>query len=195
MKTDFYIFRHGQTIWNAEGRPQGQHPYPIPLTVTGREQCETLAEKLKDKKIKHIISSDLLRAEQSAMIIADIIGAEVEFDKNLREINYGVLNGIYTIEREEIFPDYKRCYKDITIKFPEGESFFEVIERLKTALKSAAEKYKGENIAISSHGRALVSFLNHIFGLNLFRIENCDYVHIVYDDETDNFEPIILPKK
>ena len=193
MKTNLYIFRHGQTVWNAEGRPQGQYPAPIPLTATGREQCSLLAEKLKDKNIKHIISSDLLRAEQSANIIAEIIGANVEFDPNLREINYGVLNGAYTIEREEIFPDYKKCYKDISIPFPEGESFAEVIERLNTGFKAAAKKYSGENIGISSHGRAVVSFLNKTFGLKLFRIENCDYIHLTYDDEKDEFEAIVLP--
>lgn len=52
MKKHFYIFRHGQTVWNAEGRPQGQHEYPVPLTMEGREQAQKLADKLKDKKIK-----------------------------------------------------------------------------------------------------------------------------------------------
>ena len=50
---------------NAEGRPQGQHEYPVPLTMDGREQAQKLAEKLQDKKIKLIISSDLLRAQQT----------------------------------------------------------------------------------------------------------------------------------
>ena len=56
MKKHFYIFRHGQTVWNAEGRPQGQHPYPVPLTMNGREQAASLAEKLADRKIKRLIS-------------------------------------------------------------------------------------------------------------------------------------------
>ena len=46
MKKHFYIFRHGQTVWNAEGRPQGQHEYPVPLTMEGREQAQKLADKL-----------------------------------------------------------------------------------------------------------------------------------------------------
>ena len=68
MKKHFYIFRHGQTVWNAEGRPQGQHEYPVPLTMEGREQAQKLADKLKDKKIKLIVSSDLLRAQQTVYI-------------------------------------------------------------------------------------------------------------------------------
>ena len=73
MKKHFYIFRHGQTVWNAEGRPQGQHEYPVPLTMEGREQAQKLADKLKDKKIKLIVSSDLLRAQQTGEIVAQAL--------------------------------------------------------------------------------------------------------------------------
>ena len=71
MKKHFYIFRHGQTIWNAEGRPQGQSETPVPLTLIGVEQAHRLAQKLSDKKIKLIVSSDLLRAKQTAEIVAE----------------------------------------------------------------------------------------------------------------------------
>ena len=73
MKKHIYIFRHGQTVWNAEGRPQGQHEYPVPLTMEGREQAQKLADKLKDKKIKLIVSSDLLRAQQTGEIVAQAL--------------------------------------------------------------------------------------------------------------------------
>ena len=102
MKKHFYIFRHGQTVWNAEGRPQGQHEYPVPLTMEGREQAQKLADKLKDKKIKLIVSSDLLRAQQTGEIVAQALGVPLEFDRRLREVDYGILNGLYTIEREEV---------------------------------------------------------------------------------------------
>ena len=102
MKKHFYIFRHGQTVWNAEGRPQGQHEYPVPLTMEGREQAQKLADKLKDKKIKLIVSSDLLRAQQTGEIVAQALRVPLEFDRRLREVDYGILNGLYTIEREEV---------------------------------------------------------------------------------------------
>ena len=110
MKKHFYIFRHGQTIWNAEGRPQGQHEYPVPLTMDGREQAQKLAEKLQDKKIKLIISSDLLRAQQTGEIVAQALNVPVKLDRRLREVDYGILNGLYTIEREEVYPDFKKSY-------------------------------------------------------------------------------------
>ena len=148
MKKHFYIFRHGQTVWNAEGRPQGQHPYPVPLTMNGREQAASLAEKLADRKIKRLISSDLLRAAQTAEIVAGRLGLEIEYDPRLREVDYGKLNGMYTIEREEKYPDFRKCYADYGAKFPDGESFGEVAERMKAAIRDAAQKYSSRNIVL-----------------------------------------------
>lgn len=193
MKKNFYIFRHGQTIWNAEGRPQGQHPYPVALTMSGQEQAAHLAERLMDKKIKRIISSDLLRAQQTAEIVAAKLGVEIEFDQRLREVDYGRLNGLYTLEREEIFPDFKRCYVDYSFKFPEGESFGEVAERLKTVIKEAAIKYSNRNIVLSTHGNAITVLLNSLFNHKLFRLGNCEYIHITYDAEKDVWEAIDIP--
>ena len=193
MKKHFYIFRHGQTIWNAEGRPQGQHSYPVPLTVVGRDQAKKLAERLKDKKIKKLISSDLLRAEETAGIVAEELGLEVEFDARLREVDYGKLNGLYSIEREEVYPDFKKCYHDYNHSFPEGESFAQAAERMIEAIKNAAKNNNNRNIALSSHGNLITVLLNTLFNHKLFRIPNCDYVHITYDEEKDKFEAIEMP--
>lgn len=193
MKKHFYIFRHGQTIWNAEGRPQGQHPYPVPLTMTGREQAEQLAQKLSDKKIKKLISSDLLRAKQTAEIVAGKLGLEVEFDARLREVDYGKLNGMYTIEREEKYPDFRKCYTDYSASFPEGESFGEVGERMKAAIREAALKYNNRSIAVSSHGNAMTVLLNVLFGRKLYRLANCDFIHLTYDPDKDLWMPVDIP--
>ena len=69
MKKHFYIFRHGQTIWNAEGRPQGQHEYPVPLTVTGQEQARKLSQRLKDKKKRKKRRQSMLLPSQNLKII------------------------------------------------------------------------------------------------------------------------------
>lgn len=193
MKKHFYIFRHGQTIWNAEGRPQGQHPYPVPLTMTGREQATALAGRLADKKIKKIISSDLLRAQQTAEIVAEKLGVEIVFDRRLREVDYGRLNGMYTIEREEIYPDFKKCYIDYMVRFPDGESFGEVGERLKDAIRDAALRYNHRNIAISTHGNAMTVLLNVLFNHKIYRLANCDYIHITYDPDKDRWEAVNIP--
>jgi len=195
MKKHFYIFRHGQTIWNAEGRPQGQHEYPVPLTMEGREQAQKLAEKLKDKKIKLIVSSDLLRAQQTGEIVAQALNIPVVFDKRLREVDYGILNGLYTIEREEICPDFKKSYEDFNIPFPEGESLRQVALRLAATIKDVCQEYNHRAFGLSSHGHAITSLIKEIFDYQVQRVENCDYVHITYDLEKDKFDGVELPPK
>lgn len=168
MKKHFYIFRHGQTVWNAEGRPQGQHPYPVPLTMNGREQAASLAEKLADRKIKRLISSDLLRAAQTAEIVAGRLGLEIEYDPRLREVDYGA-------------------------KFPDGESFGEVAERMKAAIRDAAQKYSSRNIALSTHGNAMTVLINVLFGRRIYRLANCDFIHITYDPDKDLWQAVDIP--
>ena len=195
MKKHFYIFRHGQTIWNAEGRPQGQHEYPVPLTVTGQEQARKLSQRLKDKKIKRIFSSDLLRAKQTGEIVAKELNVPIDFDKRLREVDYGILNGLYTIDREEVYPDFKKCYEDIRVPFPEGESLYSVAERIRETLKEIAVNVSNRVVGISTHGHAITALIDVVFDYKVQRIENCDYVHITYTPEKDLFEAVELPPR
>lgn len=194
MKTHFYMFRHGETIWNAEWRPHGQHPAPIPLTINGREQVARLADKLADKKIDIIISSDLLRAQQTAEIIAEKLNIEIVYDKNLREVDYGKLNGLYSLECEEIFPDYHKCYQDYSLPFLEGESFSDAVKRMDMALKNAAQNYNGKNIAVSTHGNIVDMFLEVTFKQKYKKLFNSDFVHIAYDTTTQEYEAIEMPE-
>ncbi|MBO7556399.1 MAG: histidine phosphatase family protein [Alphaproteobacteria bacterium] len=193
MKKHFYMFRHGQTIWNAEGRPQGQHQYPVPLSVTGKEQALKLAQVLKDKKIKKIVSSDLLRARQTAEIVAQQLNVPLDFDVRLREVDYGILNGLYTIERYEVYPDFRKCYEDITQAFPEGESLAFVAHRVAEALKDIANNVQNRAIGISTHGHAITAFVEETFSYKVKRVDNCSFVHIMYSPEKDLFEAVELP--
>lgn len=192
MKKHFYIFRHGQTIWNAEGRPQGQSETPVPLTLIGVEQAYRLAQKLSDKKIKLIVSSDLLRAKQTAEIVAEELKVPVKFDARLREVDYGILNGLYALEREEICPDYRKSYEDVSIPFPQGESLLAVSLRLKAVLEELAHNCSNRVIGISSHGHAIGALIESLFGYKMQRLENCDYVHITYSPEKNLYEGIEL---
>ncbi len=93
-----YLIRHGQTVWNAEGRYQGQ--LNSPLTQKGEEQAKVNGEKLQ-KYLKEVdefdfYSSPLGRASSTANIIVDIIGFDKEkivFDERIQEVNYGIFEG------------------------------------------------------------------------------------------------------
>lgn len=87
------LIRHGQTPWNAAGRWQG-HADPG-LTPLGRTQaCET-AKAIETKGVRWlgILSSDLLRARETAEVLAETFSIRVSVDARLRELDVGRWSG------------------------------------------------------------------------------------------------------
>ncbi|MGB3482979.1 MAG: histidine phosphatase family protein [Mycobacterium sp.] len=79
-----WLVRHGESTWNAQGRMQRQVSHP-PLTARGTMQAYAAGYSLQDKQIERIVSSDAVRAIQTAQAMATILGAETVIDKRLRE--------------------------------------------------------------------------------------------------------------
>ena len=133
-----YLIRHGQTVWNAEGRYQGQ--LNSALTQKGESQAQANGEKLltylKDIDEFAFYSSPLGRASSTANIIADIIGFDKEkilFDNRIQEINYGIFEGktkhYCQTELKEQFDAREANKWSYTLKG--GESYETVSIRLK----------------------------------------------------------------
>ncbi len=85
------LARHGRTEWNATRRFQGQAD--VPLDDVGREQAHALAAGLAGEQIDALVSSDLLRARETAEIVAADRGLDIVFDERLREIDVGTWSG------------------------------------------------------------------------------------------------------
>lgn len=94
----FYFVRHGESTWNAQRRVQGQAPN-IPLTPHGRRDAERAADQLfhlvDAAGPLRLVSSDLLRAVQTARELATRLGVEVELDPRLREQALGDMEGLF----------------------------------------------------------------------------------------------------
>ena len=87
------LIRHGETRWNAAGRIQGWAP--VPLSDRGREQAAQVGSALvADEDVDRIVSSDLRRTHETATVIAEAVGADVETDSRLRERDFGVFQGV-----------------------------------------------------------------------------------------------------
>lgn len=91
--TDLWLVRHGQTDWNLTGRWQGQASDAPGLNDAGQAQVLTICEQLKGIKFSAIYSSDLLRARQTAEMVAESLGLSVTLELRLREINLGEWRG------------------------------------------------------------------------------------------------------
>jgi broad specificity phosphatase PhoE len=87
-----FFARHGESRANVlyEISNRGlKHP----LTPTGREQVVSLAQSLQNRKINHIYTSPILRAIETAVIVAHRLGVEYEVNEALREYDMGYLEG------------------------------------------------------------------------------------------------------
>jgi probable phosphoglycerate mutase len=87
----FWFLRHGETDWNAEGLSQGQTD--IPLNKVGQMQAARAARTLAATRITTIVASPMSRARVTAETVADALGLPVQFDDELKEVNFGEQEG------------------------------------------------------------------------------------------------------
>lgn len=142
-----YIVRHGETSWNTYKILQGHKP--IELNERGREKARFLAEKVKNLEFDRIISSDLLRARETAEIINEQVNKEIIYDSRLRSVDYGNLEGRYI---PDITPEEWRIYNSTPEKFG-AESVESVYNRIKSLFDDLVKT--DESVLIVAHGGAL----------------------------------------
>jgi probable phosphoglycerate mutase len=153
------LWRHGQTIWNAESRFQGQTD--IPLDDTGQAQAASAASRLATLRPDVIFSSDLSRAASTAAPLARLTGLGVTLDKDLRERAGGSWEGLTDKEIGERFPAERATWNP-----PDGESSASVADRVGGALvRIAASLGEGGLAVVVSHGAALRLGMAKMLGL------------------------------
>lgn len=146
---NIYLIRHGETDWNLEGRVQGRED--IPLNDTGRSQTRKCQEALQNTGIKAIITSPLIRAVETAKIIAnDDDSIELIIDEDLIERDFGELSGM-TYDRHKYFDSFGH---EETI-----EPMEKLSKRLIDCIHGYATKYYDNDIIMVSHGAAINSVI------------------------------------
>ena len=150
--TRVLAIRHGETDWNRNGRVQGQ--LDVPLNATGQWQVHRLALALADERIDAIYSSDLARAQQTAMAVARGCGAAIETDPGLRERGFGVFEGMRYAEVSERWPELSARWRrrDPAFGAPGGETLTDFFDRSIAAVSRLALRHPGQTIAVVSHG-------------------------------------------
>lgn len=98
--TRLLLVRHGESVWNADGRWQGQADPP--LTPHGRNQAAQAAASLGTVDV--VVTSDLERAAETGAIIAHLLGIDVVVEPRLRERDAGPLSGLTRPEIHHAFP-------------------------------------------------------------------------------------------
>ena len=171
--TTILLARHGETDWNVERRVQGHSD--TPLNDTGRAQARALAEELGDEPIDAVYSSDLMRAHETARIVASQRGLEVTAIRDLRERNFGTWEGLTD---EEIYVRHPQARDRSWQEWGDAETQFEMAERVLAALLRIAEAHPGQRLLVVSHGGPHRRVLAHCSIEGVERIDNCHVVRV-----------------
>ncbi len=156
MARVIYLSRHGETDWNAEGRWQGHTDKP--LNETGREQARALAETLRSLDLAGVVTSDLLRARETAQIVAATLGLAIDYvDPDLRERTVGVFEGLTREECERLHPEAWTAWIERKVAPPGGEAQHPLAERVTAAIARAASRIASSPrpILLVTHGGAM----------------------------------------
>lgn len=142
MTINITYFVHGTTVDNENNVSLGW--YDAELSELGIGQSIDLRDQIRDKKFDVVFCSDLKRAVRSAELTFEN-NVQIIQDKRLRECNYGDFNAKSSSVVE---PMQEKC---IFEKFPNGESYEDVKERIKDFLEFLKKNYDGKNVAIVAH--------------------------------------------
>jgi probable phosphoglycerate mutase len=158
------LLRHGESTWNAEGRWQGQADPP--LSTLGREQAADAAERLRGARFSSLVTSDLLRARETAGILGRALGLEPRVEPGLREIDVGDWEGLTRQEISARWPGELADWSEGRREAPlGGESRTDLVARARsTLLRLAADASPGDRLLVVTHG-ALIRHLDRVLGL------------------------------
>jgi broad specificity phosphatase PhoE len=187
-----YIARHGETIWNAEGRIQGRSDPG--LNPKGYDQSLGLLKQLKDRPISAIYTSTLQRSIQTAQPIAKYLRLPIQKQSELDEIAFGILEGkeFFNFD-EEVKIEWEKFKKDrFTYRIPGAENYTDVTIRVKPFVENIVKDYEGKEILVVGHRVVNLMLIGLLLELPLDKISkieqtnDCIYL-IVRNGETKVF--------
>ena len=151
----YFVMRHGEADSNSTRiLDNGANPN-IHLTEKGKNDIVHSAQELKKEDINLIVTSPVVRAHETAVLIQKELGlsdAAIMVDKRLSEFNMGVFSGRSYDEWYTFYDSTARRF----IEAPEqGETFTDVRRRIGETLFEIERRYTNKNILIVSHGNPL----------------------------------------
>jgi 2,3-bisphosphoglycerate-dependent phosphoglycerate mutase len=153
MGVEIIFETHSTTTDNENGIATGW--FEGDLSERGREQAHELGERRRDDDVAAVFTSDLRRALDTAAIAFDGSGIPVLKDWRLRECDYGALNGMPTSRLDD------ERTRRIDVPFPGGESYFQVVDRMRAFLDGRLGGHEGGRVLLIGHSATRWS-LDHL---------------------------------
>ena len=174
----WFLVRHGQTDWNAQGLLQGHTD--VPLNEIGRDQAKRLGDRLTNVHLEAAYSSDLLRCSQTTDLALGGRKVTVSYSQSLREQAYGRWEGMSFSAIRDADPQLYAAMLEDYASFtpPGGEDFRAVEARSQGFAGDVMGQHSSGDLLIVGHGAALRTLVTYMTGLPLeagwrFKVDSC----------------------
>ncbi len=161
------LVRHGETDANSAQRYWGKTD--VGLGPVGIRQAEQIRDRLATEKIDYVYASRMKRAMLTARTIASIHGLEVTSCSDLREIDFGRIEGLNFEEVHQQFPEVAKMWIDRNpnLCYPEGESVIQMDSRV-SQFHFRLLKHKPEDtVLVVAHSGVLRTLICQLLGLEM----------------------------
>ena len=145
--TRLLLARHAETVWHAENRYAGGRSEPE-LTDRGLRQAEQLAKTAVAMGVDVVVSSPQRRAVTTATPTAEALGVPLHLRPDLREVDFGDLEG-HTLS--EMDPEAVRRFREdpAANAFPNAEPLQAAGERCAAALREVDAEHDGTVLVVA----------------------------------------------
>ena len=167
MQTEIILIRHGTTAWNKDKKFQGTKD--IELNEDGIREAERLQDYFRNHSLDKIYTSDLKRASVTAETISVPHNLEVIPKNKLRELNFGLWEGLTYSEIRQKNPELSRkWFSDPTsVTIPEGEDMKSFSQRLRDCFNNIIKNNKNRKIMVVTHGGVIRVWLSILLDISL----------------------------
>ena len=176
-KVTFYYVRHGQTLFNLQGRMQGW--CDSPLTEKGIAEAVKARDDLKEIRLDRIYSSTSERCVDTVNIINEGRNIPVYYLKGLKEIYFGRQEGILIADHYEDIDNRRMNTRDWSDQGGENLEMFS--RRIRETLEQIYDECEdGMNVLIVSHGAIFLQMVEFLFKLN-----RKEFIELVITDDPE----------
>jgi probable phosphoglycerate mutase len=166
LHSRIFLVRHGATTLTAEDRFAGATE--VELSEEGREQVRRLGQRLSREKIVAVYSSPMGRTVETARILAQPHGLEVETRDGLREISHGRWEQLTRKDVERTFPEEAAAWEEDPYTFAPvgGESGLAVTARALPVLMDIVRRHASDDVLVVSHKATIRLLLSSLIGFD-----------------------------
>ncbi|MCN9241522.1 histidine phosphatase family protein [Streptomyces sp. RY43-2] len=165
MSTHVILVRHGETVWHAENRYAGGTD--VALTARGHAQAEALADWAEQAELTAVWASPLTRSRETAQPSVARTGLPLRADPRLRELDFGIAEGLTRAEMRRRFPDDLAAFQHdpVAHHFPEGENPVDAGDRYLEFLADLRAHHPDGRVLVVGHSTAIRLALCRLLGL------------------------------